>query len=286
MRFIKQNIVWGAVAAAMGMSNYVIAEDAAVPAIAAADQADQAHMQMPKNHGHQGAAAAGHDKPHWGYVGDEAPERWGGLSEEWKLCSQGMQQSPIDISTATVTTLSDISVHYQPAPLSVVNNGHTIQVNYAPGSYINVAGKRYDLLQFHFHSPSEHTIGGKRFDMVAHLVHKNTEGKLGVIGVKMETGDSHPAIKTVFDNLPKSAGDKVEKTDVTINAADLLPGDLRYFNYVGSLTTPPCSEGVNWMVLATPVKVSAEQVNTFRTLFPISARPVQPVNGRVVTLDN
>lgn len=278
----KRNFVGCAVAAALSNSGVLLAEDVAGHHMSSADQAVNAGA--PKGH-HDKAQGADH-KPHWSYVGDEAPEKWGGLTDEWKLCSEGTQQSPIDISSTTVTTLSNIEVHYQPSPLAVVNNGHTIQVNYAPGSYVEVGGKRYDLLQYHFHSPSEHTIGGKRFDMVAHLVHKNAEGKLGVIGVKMETGESHPAIASVFDNLPKGSGEKVDKADLLVNAADLLPGDLRYFNYVGSLTTPPCSEGVNWMVLATPVKVSAEQVNTFRTLFPISARPVQPVNGRVVTLDN
>lgn len=263
MEKFRSAVVCAAVAAAMGWSTVGFAEGGA-----------------PAAH----AMGQGH-KPHWTYSGAEGPVNWGAMSEEFKTCATGKSQSPIDISAANVTTLSNIEVSYKPSPLTVVNNGHTIQVNYAPGSSINVGGKQFDLLQFHFHSPSENTVGGKAYDMEAHLVHKAADGQLGVIGVLMKAGSENAVIKTIWSNMPKEAG-TVEKADVSVNAADLLPKDLSYFNFSGSLTTPPCSEGVNWMVLTAPTQMSTEQVSAFTTIFPLSARPVQPVNGRVVTLSN
>lgn len=222
---------------------------------------------------------------HWSYEGEAGPESWGKLAKEFETCATGKEQSPIDISGAVVTSLDNVKVNYQPSPLKIKNNGHTIQVDYEPGSYIEVGGTKYNLVQFHFHTPSEESIGGKRSPMVTHFVHKTDDGKLGVIGLLMNEGAESGAMKAVFDNMPKEEGEQAVE-GVTINAADMLPKNLAYYNFTGSLTTPPCSEGVNWMVLANPAEISPQQVQAFKTIFPMNARPIQPVNGRVVKLDN
>jgi carbonic anhydrase len=249
-------------------------------ALASGDHGGTGHDEMAEKQ------EAAHAKPHWSYSGEEGPVNWGGLATEFKTCAAGKNQSPIDISTATVTSLSDISITYSDTPVNVVNNGHTIQVNYGEGSKIKVGDKEFDLLQFHFHSPTEHTVGGKSYPMEAHLVHKAADGQLGVVGIMIRPGEENATLAKFWDNLPAEAGKTFEASDSTVNVAELLPGDLTYFNYSGSLTTPPCSEGVNWMVLTTPIEASEEQIAKFSGMFPNSNRPVQPINGRVVRLDN
>lgn len=229
---------------------------------------------------------AHHGEAHWGYEGSGAPYFWGDLKSEFSTCKDGKQQSPIDISAAIVTTLAKIQIDYHDAPLDIVNNGHTIQVNYKPGSSITIGSKQFDLLQFHFHSPSEHTVGGKVYPMVAHLVHKAADGQLGVIGILLKEGQANALIDQLWGHLPPHAGEKIAVEGETINVTGLLPKDMTYFNYSGSLTTPPCSEGVNWMLLTTPVSLSAEQIERFRSLYAFNARPVQPVNGRPIGLSN
>lgn len=239
-----------------------------------------------KADGHAPSHSTAH-AAHWAYEGDGGPWSWGELKSEYATCGTGKSQSPIDISPVMLTTLSDIEFNYKTSPLEITNNGHTIQVNYAAGSYITVADKRYDLLQFHFHSPSEHTVGGKAYDMVAHLVHKAADGQLGVVGVMFKAGDKvNNTIAKLWLNMPITAGVTTAVASVQVNAADLLPVDSTYFNYSGSLTTPPCSEGVNWMVLATPQMLAVDQVKQFTNLFPLSTRPVQPLNGRTVEASN
>jgi carbonic anhydrase len=185
----------------------------------------------------------------------------------------------VDLGTALKPAAGPLSVHYRETPLQIVNNSHTIQVDYAPGSYAELGGKRYDLAQFHFHSPSEHTVAGKHFDMEAHLVHRDTEGKLAVVGVFLKKGQELAALKGVWENLPKSEAEKTV-AGVTADATALLPAHRAYYSYSGSLTTPPCSEGVSWFVIAEPVEVSAEQIEAFRAIVSRNARPVQPLNGR------
>ncbi len=225
-----------------------------------------------------------HHEAHWGYEGAGSADHWGDLKEEFALCKMGKVQSPIDIKTASLADeeLPSINVSYSATPLTVVNNGHAIQVNYAAGSSITVGGKSYDLLQFHFHNPSEHTIDGKAFDMVAHLVHKAEDGQLGVIGVLFDAGAENAMIAQVFDNLPAKGGEEKVVEGQSINVADILPSDLSYYNYPGSLTTPPCSEGVHWMVLTTPVQASSDQIAKLATVIKGNVRPVQPVNERVI----
>ena len=228
-------------------------------------------------------AASEHGGAHWSYSGETSPAHWGELKPTFSTCKSGRQQSPINITGAHSVALPVIEPSYQAVPLHVLNNGHTIQINIAPGSHITVAGKQYELLQFHFHSPSEHEIEGTAADMVAHLVHKAADGQLGVIGVLMKRGERNPLIEKIWKHLPQHEGE-YSKAAIKINADDLLPAELAYYHYSGSLTTPPCSEGVNWMVLKNMVEVSADQIQAFTDIFHKSTRPVQPLNGRTLEL--
>jgi carbonic anhydrase len=220
---------------------------------------------------------------HWGYGGHGGPKEWGGLDSEFAACKLGKVQSPIDIRGAKAADLPAIKFDYKPSPLRVIDNGHTIQVNYAPGSTIDVAGARYELLQFHFHRPSEEKVDGKSYPMVAHLVHKNAEGKLAVVGVLLDQGGANDVISAVWKNLPKEKEKEVAAPgNLMIDASKLLPENRGYYTFEGSLTTPPCSEGVRWFVLKTPAKIANDQVAAFGKLYPMNARPTQPLNGRAL----
>lgn len=228
----------------------------------------------------------------WGYHGDLGPGDWGKLTDShgaiaYPLCGEGKAQSPIDIAAKNKKSskLSPIRFNYRAAPLKIKNNGHTIQVDYAKGSTATVNGESYSLLQFHFHRPSEHTVGGKSFPMEGHLVHAKGGGadmKLAVIGVLMVAGDHNPALQAIWKNMPKKKGTVTVKGK-QVNAANLLPRNRGYFAYDGSLTTPPCSEGVKWHVLQQAIQVSPEQIEQFGALFHGgTARPVQALNGRAI----
>jgi carbonic anhydrase len=219
---------------------------------------------------------------HWSYSGATGPAKWGTLEKEFAQCQLGQTQSPIDIPDANARKgdLASLLFAYKPSPLKIVDNGHTIQVDYAPGSFVSIDGKQYELVQFHFHKPSEEKIDGKAHDMVAHLVHRGPGGKLAVIAVLLDTGTENPLIKTLWDNLPKEKGKDNVVDAVKINAVDLLPTNKGYYTYAGSLTTPPCSEDVTWFVLKTPVQVSADEIARFGRAYPMNARPVQPLNDR------
>jgi carbonic anhydrase len=218
----------------------------------------------------------------WSYEGAEGPEHWGELKSDYALCRLGKHQSPIDIRDARPQSLPPVQIVYKTTPLRIVNNGHTVQINYAPGSFIVVAGKQYELRQFHFHHPSEEHIQGKPSDMVIHLVHGDSEGHLAVIAVLLKQGKANSALQKLWDHLPSAEGSEESPAGVEVNAADLLPETLGYYTFTGSLTTPPCSESVTWFVLKTPVEVSAEEVAAFAKLYPHNARPIQSLNGRPV----
>ena len=219
---------------------------------------------------------------HWAYTGHGAPKEWGDLDPAFTTCKLGKHQSPIDIRGAKAADLPAIQFDYKPSPLKVIDNGHTIQVNYAPGSTIDVGGSKYELLQFHFHHPSEEKVKGKAHAMVAHLVHKNAEGKLAVVAVLLDKGANSEVIDAIWKNLPKEKEKEVSVDNVTIDVSKLLPANKSYYAFEGSLTTPPCSEEVRWLVLKTPVKIGAEQVAAFGKLYPMNARPTQPLNGRAL----
>ena len=224
--------------------------------------------------------AEGH---HWSYGKHGGPAEWGELDHAFASCQLGKVQSPIDIRGAKAADLPAIKFDYKPAPLTLIDNGHTIQVNYPPGSTIAVGGTRYELVQFHFHKPSEERINGKGYPMVAHLVHKNAKGQLAVVAVLLQQGAQNALVGMLWSNLPKEK-DKEQVVKVTIDAALLLPKDHAYYTFAGSLTTPPCSEGVTWFVLTHPMDISSAQVARF--VYSGNARPVQPLNGRTIKVSN
>ncbi|MDT8992987.1 carbonic anhydrase family protein [Curvibacter sp. APW13] len=235
---------------------------------------------------HEEAALATHatHEVHWDYEGENGPANWGKLKPEFNLCAIGKRQSPINIEDGYTLQgpAEPIAFNYTGSNGTVVNNGHTIQVDVQGDNAIVVRGVRYQLLQFHFHTPSEEQVNGNRYPMVAHLVHKNDDGQLAVVGVLLDTGNPNPLIEKVWTYMPLDAGDKVRMPRGILNLNELLPGDQRYYQFIGSLTTPPCSEGVLWMVLKQPVQIGKDQLRMFRQLYPNNARPVQPVNGRPV----
>nr|WP_316643738.1 carbonic anhydrase [uncultured Roseateles sp.] len=240
--------------------------------------------------GRAGAKAAsapvGHGAEiHWGYDGQGGPERWGQLRPDFNKCASGTRQSPIDIREGIAVDLEPIAFDYKPSNFSVIDNGHTVQVNVAQGNAIQIMGRRYELLQFHFHRPSEERINGRQFDMVAHLVHKDAEGRLAVVAVLLDRGSTHALIQTVWANLPLEKNE-LQQAQVMLDLNQLLPESRLYYTYMGSLTTPPCSEGVLWMVLKQPVQVSNQQINIFSRLYPMNARPVQPAQGRLIKESN
>ncbi|MBX3608235.1 MAG: carbonic anhydrase family protein, partial [Piscinibacter sp.] len=218
---------------------------------------------------------------HWDYAGETGPNQWGAMKPEFSLCANGKRQSPIDIRDGIRVQLDPVQFDYQPSTFRVVDNGHTIQVNVGPGNSIEVMGRRFELLQFHFHRPSEERIDGRQFDMVAHLVHKDLDGRLAVVAVLLERGSAHPLVQSVWNNLPLEKGDEVRARG-TLDLQQLLPPQREYFTYMGSLTTPPCSEGVLWMVMKQPVPVSPDQISIFSRLYPMNARPIQSAAGRLI----
>ena len=221
---------------------------------------------------------------HWAYEGENGPQNWGKLKPEFNLCAIGKRQSPINIDEGNTLAgpAEAVQFNYTPSNAIVNNNGHTIQVDVQGENSITVRGSTYRLLQFHFHTPSEEQVNYKRFSMVAHLVHKNDEGQLAVVAVLMEIGGVNPLIDKVWTYMPLDANDRVRMPRDLLNLNELLPADQRYYQFMGSLTTPQCTEGVLWMVLKQPVKISKAQFRLFTQLYPNNARPVQPVNGRPV----
>jgi len=228
------------------------------------------------------AVAQEHVGPHWTYEGKDGPDHWAELDKAFMTCQQGHRQSPIDIRAATPADLPPIQFAYRPTPLHIVNNGHTIQVNYAPGSFITVADKQYQLTQFHFHHPAEERINGKGFEMVAHLVHASADGALAVVAVLLDPGAEDPAIASLWRHLPDHEGPEQKLEDVQVDVRGLLPQDHGYYTFAGSLTTPPCTENVTWFVLKTPKRISQAQADLFGKIYPRDSRPTQPLFGRPV----
>lgn len=218
---------------------------------------------------------------HWGYDGAGAPENWGKLDSKNALCDSGKRQSPIDIRPGISVDLEPIKITYKPSKFSVADNGHTIQVNVGAGNVINVMGKRFELAQFHFHKPSEERVNGRPFPMVIHFVHKDWDDNLAVIAVLLDEGSEHGVLQTVWNHMPLEAGSEVNGAAL-LDVAGLFPDNKAYWTYMGSLTTPPCSENVLWMVMKNPVLVSPEQIGTFARLYKKNARPIQPSNGRLI----
>ncbi|MFT3734872.1 MAG: carbonic anhydrase family protein [Rhodocyclaceae bacterium] len=217
----------------------------------------------------------------WSYEGPGGPENWGKLDPGFATCEKGERQSPIDIRDGIRVDQEAIAFNYKPSYFRIVDNGHTIQVRYGVGSTIKVMNRTYELQQFHFHLPAEERVNGRGFAMVAHLVHKDIEGKLAVLAILIEPGEANPLVQTLWNNLPLEKKEEYEP-DLTIKVADLLPQRREYYSYIGSLTTPPCTEGVLWLVLKEPMTLSADQIEVFRRFYAHNARPVQPTAGRVI----
>lgn len=224
----------------------------------------------------------GHGGVHWAYEGKNGPDHWGDLSPDFGMCGHGTMQSPIDIAGFSGASVEPIDFDYNLTPLEIVHNGHTVQLNYQPGSGITVSGKHFELLQFHFHSPSEHSVAGRQAAMEAHFVHKSADGELAVVGVMIEAGEENMALREPWAIMQKKAGKPRHEERVVINGRDLLPRDTGYYRYMGSLTTPPCSEGVNWYLLTEPVSASIEQIRKFGHAVDANNRPTQAVKNRLV----
>lgn len=221
----------------------------------------------------------------WGYEEANGPNIWGQLNPDYVLCAEGTLQSPIDLAAPTESALGDIMFSYQPSQMSVHHNGHTIEAAPAEDNWIEIDGERYDLLQFHFHAPSEHTVTGAFFDMEMHLVHRNEAGTLAVVGVMIAKGEGNAAFDPLWAQLPASAGETNQLENAAVDAGDLLPVGRQTYRYDGSLTTPPCSEGVKWNVLTAPIELSEEQIDAFKAVVHANNRPVQPLNERELLLD-
>jgi len=228
------------------------------------------------------AAQEHHPEHDWDYGESQGPSHWGELRSEFALCKNGHRQSPIDIRNPQKADLPPIQFDYKPSPLHIIDNGHTVMINYGPGSFLLVGGKRYALQQFHFHRPSEERVNGKDYEMEVHLVHADQEGKLAVVAVLLQKGEDNPLVHELWNDLPKEKQKEESLDNVRINVAGLLPADRGYYTFPGSLTTPPCTENVTWFVLKHPVTVSAAEIEQFSKLYQHDTRPTQPLYDRVV----
>jgi carbonic anhydrase len=215
----------------------------------------------------------------WSYDGAHGPAHWAALRPEYAACAQGQRQSPIDLVGGLPVDLDPVRFHYKPSAFSVLDTGRTVQASLAPGNHIEVAGRRYELRRLQFHRPSEHRIDGRLFEMSAHLWHEDAQGRQAVVALMLDKGPALPAVQLVWNNLPLEKHEE-SAARVMLDANTLLPSDRRYYTYMGSLSAPPCSEGVLWVVMRAPVTVSAEQVELFARIYPMNARPLQAAAGR------
>lgn len=228
-----------------------------------------------------GAIAPAHAQ-HWGYSGEAGPENWSKVDPKNVMCALGRNQSPIDLAGFVEAELKPLKLAYKAGAGDIVNNGHTVQINYAPGSTLTVDGRTFKLKQFHFHSPSENKVGGKQFPLEGHLVHADEDGNLAVVAVMFQEGAANGLLAKLWEKMPAKAGEKAE-LPAGLSAAQLLPAERDYYRFTGSHTTPPCSEGVWWLVMKKPVSVSKAQVGQFsKTIGFANNRPIQPVNARPV----
>jgi carbonic anhydrase len=221
----------------------------------------------------------------WSYEGESGPANWGKINPAWAKCGNGNRQSPIDIRDGMKVDLEQITFDYHPSSFNVTDNGHTVQVMVGSGNFLTVGNRTYELIQFHFHRPSEERINGKGFEMVMHLVHKDGEGRIAMLALLLERGKPQPVIQTVWNNLPLEKFDTAAPS-VTLDPLDLLPARREYYTYMGSMSTPPCQEGVLWLVMKEPVQASPAQMALFSRLYPLNARPTQPSTGRIIKESN
>ena len=239
--------------------------------------------QIQANEPHATAHKTAHTS-HWGYLGETGPMHWGELNDKYHMCSEGKMQTPINVIPTKDTDLKPLALEYKTGSKSIINNGHTVQVNIEDGSALMIDNVAYKLKQFHFHVPSENNIKGDKFPMEAHFVHATDDGKLAVVAVMFTEGAENPVLAKIWKRLPSLKAGETVKCELSADEVkNLMPKNKAYYKFMGSLTTPPCSENVKWHVLKTPVTVSKEQVNTFFNLFGFpNNRPLQHTNGRTI----
>ncbi|MGD0893388.1 MAG: carbonic anhydrase family protein [Terracidiphilus sp.] len=228
------------------------------------------------------SVAAAQTTAPWDYEGKRGALAWGKLDPAYKACSAGHQQSPVDIRNARLNkNLKPIEFHYVAGPVTLENNGHTVIAHVDPGSYIVADGVRYDLVQFHFHHPSEEAVKGKLSDMVVHLLHKSADGKQAVIAVRLaeNRGDANAVLSMLWPHLPTKPGQTEKVTDM-VSPAGFIPADPGYWTYMGSLTIPPCTEGIRWFIYQQEISLSREQLRQFAALYKVNSRPLQDLHGR------
>ncbi len=250
-------------------------------------------------HSNQQSPSAGHsstslaEAPHWGYGPDDGPDSWASLSPVYATCGKGSQQSPIDIADASYGEQRNWQRKYSSIPVviehtehvaDIVDNGHTIQISGDKASTLVIEGKAYVLAQFHFHTPSEHKVNGRQYPMEMHLVHQSADGQFAVVGILIEEGAHNSNYDLLIENLPDAPGEKRHLENITVDIDDLLPEDDKAFSYEGSLTTPPCLEGVHWLVAQKAVQLSAAQLKQFSRRIHRNNRPVQPLNDRLINV--
>jgi len=276
----KKVICAAQIALAAGGEKVDVLGDCATPG----DKSDKQKVGGPDKAAHadsskdeHGAKAGEKHAVHWGYEGAMGPDRWG---DEFPTCAKGKSQSPLNIKGPFEKAQFGVAPDYKPGQLKIINNGHTIQVNVPPGSKLRIDSKPFELVQFHFHRPSEEQIDGKPAAMVVHFVHKNDAGRLAVLGVLLKEGNENPGINTLWAHAPQKEGPEIAPEGVMFNPANLLPREYEFYSYEGSLTTPPCTEGVRFFILKAQVNITKEQVEQFP--FKKNARPVQPQNGRAI----
>ena len=226
------------------------------------------------------SGAHGKAAPHWTYDGLNGPDHWGALDEAYGTCASGTQQSPIDLKEGRLAPLAPIEIKWTPFLPTVINNGHTIKVDTDKQGSMVLDGKTYTLLQFHFHHESEHTINGRHYPLEAHFVHQAKDGSLGVLGVFFKEGNANPALQKIWNLAPLDPGEM--KAEKRFKPGALLPRNRDYFRYEGSLTTPPCSEVVSWVVFSQPIEASKAQIDAFAGLYSHNYRPLQKANRRFI----
>ena len=226
-----------------------------------------------------GARKRGDAPAAWAYEGAAGPQAWAELRPEFALCAKGRRQSPIDLQGGLAVDLEPVLFDYRASGFAVVDNGRTVQVNLAPGNAIELGGRRFELQQFHFHHPAEERIDGRAFEMSLHLVHRDAQGRLAVVALLFDRGPPQPVVQQVWNHLPLERHQETAAR-VALDLPALLPADRRYYTYMGSLTTPPCSEGVQWVVMRHPVTMAPEQIDLFARIYPMNARPLQAASGR------
>lgn len=223
----------------------------------------------------------------WSYSAADGPDHWGDLEPDFAACKVGKLQSPIDIKDIKEAELAPIRFDYKLSPLKIVNNGHTVRVDYEPGSSATANGVTLPLTHFIFHRRSETEINGQNYDMELQFFHEDpASGRTIVVSVLIQSGNENALLRVLMGNVPQKIGEVVEKKKVVLNAANFLPADQNYYTFDGSLTTPPCSEGAKWYVMKTPIEASPSQIAAFSKLYPDNARPVQPLNGREILESN